>query len=127
MQRNTFQKRTKTPLMLIIMLITILVMIVIIFFNVFSSFNDHKYVVTVTDKDRITYDGNSKYLVFADGENGESLVFENTDTVIRLKWDSSNIQGSLHEGETYEITVIGYRIPFMSKYENIIEVEEITE
>lgn len=127
MQRNTFRRRTKTPLMLIVMSITILIMVAFIFFDVFSSFNDHKYVVTVTDKDRVTHNGNSKYLVFADGENGESLVFENTDTAIRLKWDSSNIQGSLHEGETYEITVIGYRIPFMSKYENIIEVEEITE
>jgi hypothetical protein len=28
-------------------------------------------------------------------------------------------------GGTYTVTVVGYRIPFLSMYQNIIEVEEI--
>lgn len=116
-------------------IITILIISVFsILIEVMFSFNDTEYTVTVTDKDRITEsskdsDGNSetssKYLVFADDENGNSLVFENTDCFIRLKFNSSNLQGKLKEGHTYKITVIGYRVPFFSRYQNIIKVEEV--
>lgn len=93
------------------------------------SFNDTDYKITVTDKERI-YKGSgdtssSKYLVFGDDENGNALVFENTDCFIRGKWNSSNIQGQLKEGHTYKITVVGYRIPFFSMYQNIIRIEEV--
>lgn len=116
----------------------VVIEVVIVLAVVFSikafNFNDTEYTVTVTDKDRITEsskysDGNSKtsskYLVFADDENGNSLVFENTDCFIRLKFNSSNIQGKLKEGHTYKVTVIGYRVPFFSWYQNIIKVEEL--
>lgn len=116
----------------------IVVAVVIVLSVVFSikafNFNDKEHTVTVTDKDRITEsskdsDGNShtssKYLVFSDDENGNSLVFENTDCFIRLKFNSSNIQGKLKEGHTYKVTVIGYRVPFFSWYQNIIKVEEV--
>ena len=101
---------------------------------VMFNFNDAEYVVTVTGKDRITEPsqgsgGNtktsSKYLVYADDENGDSIVFENTDCPIRRKFNSSNIQGQLKEGHTYRITVVGYRIPFLSWYQNIIKVKEV--
>ena len=93
------------------------------------NFNDTEYTITVTDKERIyTGSGNSsssKYLVFGDDDNGNSLVFENTDCFIRGKWNSSNIQGQLKVGNTYKITVIGYRVPFLSWYQNIIKIEEV--
>lgn len=97
--------------------------------SVVFSFNDTDYTITVTDKERI-YEGSgntssSKYLVFGDDENGNSLVFENTDCFIRGKWNSSNIQGQLKEGNTYKVTVVGYRVPFFSMYQNIIKIEEI--
>ena len=85
--------------------------------------------ITVTDKERI-YEGSgdsssSKYLVFGDDKNGNSLVFENTDCFIRGKWNSSNIQGQLKKGNTYKITVVGYRVSFFSMYQNIIKIEEV--
>lgn len=114
--------------------IIVTVMIVLIFvsaigYNIAFSFNDADYTITVTDKERI-YTGSgdtssSKYLVFGDDENGNSLVFENTDCLLRGKWNSSNIQGQLKEGSTYKVTVIGYRVPFLSWYQNIIKIEEI--
>lgn len=98
-------------------------------YQVMFSFNDTDYKITVTDKERI-YKGSgdtssSKYLVFGDDENGNALVFENTDCFVRGKWNSSNIQGQLKEGHTYKITVVGYRIPFFSMYQNIIRIEEV--
>lgn len=115
-------------------IITVAVIALVVLSEMVFSFNDTEYTVTITDKERITEsskdsDGNyktkSKYLVFADDENGEPLVFENTDCFIRFKFNSSNIQGQLKEGHTYKITVIGYRVPFLSWYQNIIKVEEI--
>lgn len=124
------KKSNLGTIVIIIAVITLVVLSEMIF-----GFNDTEYTVTITDKERITEsskdnDGNyktkSKYLVFADDENGEPLVFENTDCFIRLKFNSSNIQGQLKEEHTYKITVIGYRVPFLSWYQNIIKVEEIT-
>lgn len=85
------------------------------------------YTVTITDKERVTQKSGdeytSKYLIFCDGENGEPLVFENTDTIFHLKFNSSNIYGQLKEDKKYEITVVGVRIAFLSTYQNIIRIK----
>ena len=64
-------------------------------------------------------------VIFADDQNGNSLVFQNTDNILRGKVNSSNMQGQLKVGNTYEITVIGYRVPLLNMYENIIKMKEI--
>lgn len=91
------------------------------------SFNDHDVVVTVTDKDRIVdFDTNeSKYLIMGEDENGNPVVFENTDNFIRGKFNSSNFQAGISIGKTYRLTVVGERIPYFSMYENIINYEEL--
>lgn len=105
-----------------IVIAAVIVLVIAVSIKAFN-FNDTEYTVTITDKERITE--SSKYIVFADDENGNSLVFENTDCLIRSKFNSSNVQGQLKEGHTYKITVIGYRVPFFSWYQNIIRVEEL--
>lgn len=120
------RKRNTKTFFVVIMIAVILALS--IGYEAIFSFNDTEYTITVTDKERI-YDGSgdtssSKYLVFGDDENGNSLVFENTDCFIRGKWNSSNIQGQLKEGNTYKITVVGYRVSLFSMYQNIIKVEE---
>ena len=91
------RKRNTKTFFVEIMIAVILVLS--IGYEAISSFNDTEYTITVTDKERI-YEGSgdtssSKYLVFGDDENGNALVFENTDCFIRGKWNSSNIQGQL--------------------------------
>ena len=120
------KKNTKT--FFVAIMITVIYVLSIGYDAIFS-FNDTEYTITVTDKERI-YEGSgdtssSKYLVFGDDANGDSLVFENTDCFIRGKWNSSNIQGQLKEGNTYKVTVVGYRVSFFSMYQNIIKIEEI--
>ena len=120
------KKNTKT-FFVAIMIVVILVLS--IGYEAIFSFNDTEYTITVTDKERI-YKGSgdtssSKYLVFGDDDNGNSLVFENTDCFIRGKWNSSNIQGQLKEGNTYKVTVVGYRVSLFSMYQNIIKIEEV--
>ena len=79
--------------------------------------------ITVKDKERITTGSGErskgKFLVYAVGE-----VFENTDSFIFWKMNSSDVQNELERGESYRIRVAGWRIPFFSSYRNIIEVEE---
>ena len=129
---NNFKKKHEKKIYKIF-IVPVVVMVLILLLTIGSqmifNFNDTEYVITITDKERI-YESSedsssSKYLVFGDDENGNSLVFENTDCFIRGKWNSSNIQGQLKEGNTYKVTAIGYRISFFSKYQNIIKVEEV--
>ena len=119
------KKNTRTFFVVIMIAI---ILVLLIGQEVIFRFNDTDYTITVTDKERIyTGSGNSsssKYLVFGDDDNGNSLVFENTDCFIRGKWNSSNIQGQLKVGNTYKVTVVGYRVPFLSWYQNIINIEE---
>jgi hypothetical protein len=115
--------------LLVIFIIFGVLIAVLIAFGLYLSFNDHEYTITVTDKDRIVESNdnevNSKYIVWGKTPDGEALVFENTDNVFRLKFNSSNVQGELEIGETYKITVVGIRVPFLSWYENIIKLERI--
>lgn len=94
-----------------------------IFVGIAGNFNDTNYTVTITDKERINTSDESRYLVFAEiASTGETIVFENTDTFWRFKWNSSDIQGNLKIGETYTVTVVGWRVPFFSWYQNIIAI-----
>lgn len=106
-------------------IIIIVVLAIAVIVSVFTSFNDTEYIVTVTDKERVVDGESSSYLVFTEDEQGNVMVFENTDNILRGKWDSSNIQGQLKVGNTYKVVVVGYRVPFLSMYQNIIEIEGV--
>ncbi len=93
-----------------------------------TTFNDHTYTATVTDKDRIVKgeEGeDSYYIVFAKDDEGNYYEFKNEDNLFRGKFNSSSFQNQIEVGETYEFTVVGYRIPFFSAYENIIKFEKV--
>ena len=66
-----------------------------------------------------------EYLVFTELENGEKKVFENEDNWIAGKFDSSDIYNDLELGQDYCFKTIGWRIPFLSQYENIIDYRPI--
>lgn len=101
----------------------VVLVIAMIAFTVGIPFWTAKTVTfTVTDKERIVIrngdDIDSKYLVFTDVE-----TFENTDCLLRGKFNSSDVQGRFKAGQTYTAVVYGYRIPFMSMYRNILRVQ----
>lgn len=77
--------------------------------------------ITIKDKERITTgsgeDISSKFIVY-----GENEVFENTDSWLYLKFDSSDIQNGLETGRMYKVKVAGWRVPFFSWYRNIITI-----
>lgn len=95
-------------------------------FSACVSFNDHTYTIEVTDKERVNYDDGGKYLIY--GRTGDdTIVIENTDSLLRGKFNSSDVYAKIEVGKTYEFTVVGYRIPILSNYENIIDFKEVSE
>ena len=78
--------------------------------------------ITINKTDRITTgsgeDISSKYLIFTD-----ETTYENTDLMFLGKWNSSDIQGKFKAGETYKVKVVGWRIPILSMYPNIVEIK----
>jgi hypothetical protein len=76
---------------------------------------------TINDKERVcssSGEGTScAYRVYTDTE-----VFVNKDSLLFRKWNSADVQGQLEAGRSYELTVVGWRIPFFSAFRNIVEV-----
>lgn len=114
-------------------LVGIFIVILIVFGIIFSvsfTFNDTHYIATVTDKTRITEtsDGYAKgyYLIFCENKDtGEYYEFKCSDEALRGKFDSSSFYNRIKVGKTYDFTVIGYRFPLVSAYQNIIAFEEL--
>ena len=78
--------------------------------------------ITVNEKERVAYGEDSKYLIWTDDE-----VFENTDALLMGKFNSSDLYGKLVKGKTYNCQAIGWRIPFLSMYRNLVNCEEVKE
>jgi hypothetical protein len=76
--------------------------------------------ITVEEKERVcSSDNECKYLIFTN-----KGVFENTDSYLQFKFDSSDVYGALKPESTYKVKINGLRIPFLSMYKNILNVEE---
>lgn len=98
------------------------IIVILIGSTVAVYLNENTYNITVTDKETKKDGDTSRYIVFSETSNGEVKVFENTDAIFVGKFNSSDMQGRLKVGETYEVKTIGFRIPILSMYENIVEV-----
>ena len=76
--------------------------------------------VTIKDKERITTGSgesiSSKFIIYTENE-----VFENTDSWIYFKFNSTDHQNKYTVGETYRVKVAGWRVPFLSMYRNVIK------
>src|SRR2546423_1704016 len=100
---------------------TILIIVLLVAFEVIKSI----YPVTVTDTvlktERVQYCSSSgcssKYLVF-----GKKETYQDTDSLFYWKFNSSDVYGQIQSGRTYTFKVIGWRVPFLSWYRNIISV-----
>lgn len=76
--------------------------------------------VDVTGTMAKRYEDHDKYLIFTD-----QGVFENTDTLAYVKFDSSDLQAKLMRPGKFEVVYYGFRIPFFSSYPNIVSARRI--
>lgn len=121
--------RTRTFYKSKVVIVVIVVIILVVLGNMYTSFNDHTYIATVTDKQRIVKNNNgdvdSYYLIFCKDDEGNYYEFKNEDLFIRGKFKSSTVYNQLEIGETYKFTVVGLRVGWLSWYENIIKFEKV--
>jgi hypothetical protein len=89
-------------------------------FGFYHATNKHDVTFTVNKTERITTNSESKYMVYTD--NG---VYENTDSVLNNKFNSSDLYNEIKEGKKYTCTAVGFRNGFTSNYENLITCKEI--
>jgi hypothetical protein len=102
---------------------TIVVLVVAVLFSgVILHFATKSTVVfTVEHRERVlnsNRDG-SRYMIWGE-TNGTVEVFENTDSVLALKWNSADVYGMMSVGAVCEATVTGIRVPMLSWNRNIL-------
>ncbi|PPG35193.1 hypothetical protein C5E10_06270 [Pseudoclavibacter sp. RFBG4] len=92
-------------------------------FTVVSIQHEETHTCTVTGKDlrmpSTSDEAQSPRLYTA-----ECGTFQIAD-VLFVSYESGDIYGSLVEGEAYELTTRGFRIPIMSVFPSIVEVEAV--
>lgn len=64
---------------------------------------------------------NQKYLVSDTNNN----VYSVEDSITRFQFDASDRFAQLDVGKTYKVTLYGWRIHYLSAYQNIVEIEEV--
>ena len=107
----------------VIAIVTVILVILITIPMCSNYYSEKSYKITVTGKEVKNSIDDSKYLIFAKTENGETKTFSIEDSVIKWRWNSSDVYGDVEIGKTYEIKVIGWRIPIISSYENIMKIK----
>lgn len=71
--------------------------------------------ITINKSERIQEGNSSKYLIYT-----QEGVYENTDSFLRLKFNSSDVYNQLEAKKTYNCDTYGWRIPLFSVYPNIV-------
>lgn len=106
---------------ILIAILSLLLFCIILFIFIKLEYgNEHITTCQVKEKwVKSVGDNNQKYLISC-GDN----VYQITDLLFKGKFNSSDIYAKLEIGKTYTLTTTGYRIGFLSDYENINEVEE---
>lgn len=89
-----------------------------------NYFTTKEYTATVTEKSIKNYNNSSKFLVFTKLKDGQTRVFEIQDSLFKLRFNSADCYANINTGKTYNFKVIGWRIPILSEYENIMDFKE---
>jgi len=90
-------------------------------YSLIYAFMTGEETITIDEK-WVKYKGNdAKYLISSEDEQ----VFQITDSIIKWRWDSSNLYARLDEGKKYKIKTQGFRFPLFSDYKNILKAEEV--
>ena len=98
-----------------------IVLVVPIAYTVAAYQNDRWITCTVEDKDRTSSDGSSDMRVYTT-ECGNLKV---QDATFAKNFHSSDTYREIEVGQTYRMHVNGFRIPFLSEFPNILEVQSV--
>lgn len=110
-----------TLIELLVIVVILAVVGVIIGPGILKVCNQRTVTVTVTDKESHRHgEKKDKYLIYTN-----DTTYEITDSLLKWRWDSSDLYGKIEVGATYEFKVGGYRIHLLSTYPNIYEAKRV--
>lgn len=112
-------QRGNTDALAQLIVVLVIAAVVMMCSFVYQSATREDRVITVEEKMERCKDGDCKYLIYT-----TSGVFQNTDSLLNMKFDSSDVYGALKVGKTYDVETTGLRIPVLSMYPNIVEFKE---
>ena len=78
----------------------------------------------VTDKTTKKVGKSDKYIVFIDDGSGRAIPLEVTDSLLKWRFNSSDVWGNIEVDKTYSFEVGGSRLGIFSWYPNIYSYEE---
>jgi len=87
---------------------------------ILSHLNVETVNAKVSSKEAKNTREDSKYLIFTD-----KTTYEITDSLLMFRFDSSDVFGRIKENHCYELKVRGWRVPFLSMYQNIDTFTEV--
>lgn len=94
-----------------------LLVVGLIAYSMIYAITTGEETITIKDKWEKYSGGDAKYLLST--TNGQ--VFQITDTVVKWRFDSSNLYARIDVGDTCKIQTQGWRFPLLSDYKNILE------
>ena len=103
----------------IYVILVVIALILVAVFAISPALTTNEYTdLTVIEK---SYAGGNTdaFVIWMQDESGKQYEFCNKDQWLRGKFDSSTMQGHIHEGSVYNIKTCGWRVPIFSMYENI--------
>jgi len=109
-----------------IVILSVVVGIVLLVFSFCIAYvgSVDSLTITVTKAERIPrVNRPGVYLVWTE----QNEVFEIADSVLFWRWNSSDVYGQIEPGKTYRLRVVGWRVPILSWYRNILEARPIGE
>ncbi|MBP2032198.1 hypothetical protein J2Z42_000863 [Clostridium algifaecis] len=118
MKNKTLKYKIRTVLVCIIILAIVIMLQPHLFRNTYTVIISSKQIEHKSDKKNL-------YLIYAQLNDGTVRVFKDTNSLLEFKFNSLDIYGGLRINRKYEIKVYGLRIPFLSSYQNIVEVKAV--
>jgi len=78
--------------------------------------------ITIKDKWQKSSSGEGQLYLVSDMNN---TVYSVQDSLTRFQFDASDRYAKLEKGRTYKVLLYGWRIRFLSMYQNIVEIESV--
>ena len=105
----------------VIVIIGVIVIVSVIM--LFPHFIRNTYKVTITNKQIIKRNNTEEYLIYAQTEDGNIKVFEDTNNFLELKFNSEDLYWAIAINKKYEVRAYGFNIPLLLHYQNIVKVK----
>ena len=98
------------------------IILLVIGFGYSAVLHDTEQERTITINEKWTKYKNEDQKYLVSDTNGN--VYQITDSLWYWTFDASNRYAKITPSQTYNVTLIGWRIPFISFYQNIIHIQD---